>query len=80
VSRDTRFLETRNREQASLYGLSLREAVAGEGEVLALEAALAQLDFGKLEAGYPETGHQDPKGEDSDALTHHSGWVSSGCR
>jgi transposase len=57
MSRDTRFLETRNREQASLYGQSLREAVAGEAEVLALEAALAQLDFGKLEAGYPETGH-----------------------
>jgi len=57
MSRDRRFLETKDREQASLYGQSLGEAVAGEAEVLALDAALAQLDFGKLEAGYPETGH-----------------------
>ena len=57
MSRDTRFLELKSREQVSLYGQSLQGAVAEAPEVLALEAALAQLDFGKLEAGYPETGH-----------------------
>jgi transposase len=57
MSRDTRFLERKSREQASLLGQSLREAVAGEPEVLALDGALARLDFGKLEASYPETGH-----------------------
>jgi transposase len=57
MDRDRRFLEMKNREQVSLYGQSLGEAVAEESEVLALDGALGKLGFAKLEAGYAETGH-----------------------
>ncbi len=56
MSRETRYLELPSREQVSLYGTSLRQAVAGAPEVLALDAALAQLDYSAWEREDPGTG------------------------
>jgi len=56
MSRETRFLELPSREQVSLYGSSLREAVAEAPEVLALDAAFAELDYSAWEAEDPGTG------------------------
>jgi len=57
MSDDGRFYELGDREQPKLYGPSLREAIADDAEVLALDAAVAQLDFGPLEARYQRVGH-----------------------
>jgi len=46
-----------DRDQPRLYAPSLREAVAGEQDVLALEAAVERLDLSALEACYQRVGH-----------------------
>ena len=56
MSNDGRFYDLLDRDQVPLYGESLRQAVAGEAEVLALDAAVERLDFAALEAQYPRVG------------------------
>jgi len=56
MKRETRFLELPSREQVSWFGESLRQAVAEAPEVVALDAALAQLNYGAWEAEDAGTG------------------------
>jgi transposase len=56
MSSDGRFYDLPSREQIPLLAPSLRQEVAGETELLALEAALAQLDLREIEAQYPRVG------------------------
>ena len=57
MSDDGRFYELRDREQPGFYAPSLREAIADDPEVLALDAAVERLDFAGLEATYQRVGH-----------------------
>jgi len=55
-SPDGRFLELPSRDQETVFGPTLRQQVAGEEDVLALEAAVDQLDLTALEAEYRRVG------------------------
>ncbi|MCJ7619213.1 MAG: transposase [Anaerolineae bacterium] len=57
MSNDGRFYELLDREQERLFYPSLRRAVAGEADVLALDGAVEQLDTCALEARYRRVGH-----------------------
>lgn len=57
MSTDGRFYELQNREQPRLLAPSLRQEVAQEPDVLALDAAVEQLDFSEVEARYSRVGH-----------------------
>ena len=54
---DNRFYEMQDRDTPRMFAPSLREAVAEEPEVLALEAAVGALDLSALEAQYARVGH-----------------------
>jgi transposase len=54
---DGRFYELRDRETAPLFGVSLRQAVADDPEVLGLDWAIAQLDLAAMEQQYRQVGH-----------------------
>ena len=54
MTKDGRFYELQCRDQRQLCSPSLREAVAQEEDVLALDAAVEQLDTSALEAQYPD--------------------------
>jgi len=54
---DGRFMELPSREQAPLYGCSLREMVAREQELVALDELMDELAVGVLEARYRRVGH-----------------------
>ena len=57
MERDSRFYELEDREQERMLAPSLRQAVEEEPGVLALDAAVEQLDLSGLEACYREVGH-----------------------
>lgn len=50
-------MELPSREQVPLYGTSLRQAVAGERELLQLDELMDQLDVTALQARYQRVGH-----------------------
>lgn len=54
---DGRFYELKSREQPQLFGPSLSQMVANEPDVLAVDAAVNQLDLSALEAQYRRVGH-----------------------
>ncbi|HUS80405.1 MAG TPA: IS1182 family transposase [Armatimonadota bacterium] len=54
---DGRFLELPDRDQLRVFAPSLRQAVAADQQLLALDAALEQLDLSALEADYTRVGH-----------------------
>ena len=54
---DNRFYEMQDRDSPRMFAPSLRETVAEEPEVLALEAAVGALDLSALEARYARVGH-----------------------
>jgi transposase len=57
MSTDGRFYDLGDRDQPRLFAPSLREAVADDADVLALDAAVEQLDLSTLEARYGRVGH-----------------------
>ena len=56
MSSDGRFYDLPSQDQPPLFARSLRQEVEGEREVLALEAALGELDLSELEAQYCRVG------------------------
>ena len=54
---DGRFYELPSREQVLLWAPSLRQAVAEEKDVLALDEAVERLDLSALETQYRRVGH-----------------------
>lgn len=54
---DGRFYRLPSRDQTTLWAPSLRQAVQEEEDVLALDAAVEQLDLSALEAQYSRVGH-----------------------
>ncbi len=57
MDNDGRFYELQDRDTPRLFYPSPRQAVADEPEVLALDAALEQLELAQLEAQYTQVGH-----------------------
>lgn len=57
MTTDNRFYEMQDRDTPPMFGPSLRQAVADEREVLALDLAVAALDLSALEARYAAVGH-----------------------
>ena len=53
---DGRFLDLPDRDQMRVFAPSLRQAVAEDQELLALDAAVDQLDLSALEADYVQVG------------------------
>lgn len=56
MNNDGRFYELPDRDQVPLFGPSMRQAVANEPDVLALDAAVEKLDFSDIEAEYTPVG------------------------
>ena len=54
---DGRFYALPDRDQSEMFAPSLRQAIADDPELLALDAAIDQLDFTALEAEYSQVGH-----------------------
>jgi transposase len=57
MTSDGRFYQPQDRDQVPLFGHSLRQAVAEEADVLALDAVVEELDLWALETAYQRVGH-----------------------